>query len=320
MLFSIIVPVYKVEEYLERCVKSILDQTCTDIEIILVDDGSPDKCPEICDCLQMKDNRIKVIHKENGGLSSARNAGLNAAKGDFILFVDSDDIIEADTCEKFKYFINNDPDVDIFIGLLKNVDGTYYSHRSDAVIGEVYKGSDYFNLFNNSIIPCAVASVYRRQFLCETNRHFIEGRYHEDIDFTPKTYISANKIVYTGIEFYVRYIREESITQHKDKRKNLQDMLFIARGLEVYAKSIPDKISKKYVLDNACMAYLSMFYEADIFQYKDAVLSQYIDKKFVLTSAKSLRNRIKALIFCISPHAYVEINRKVKGINDTRQL
>ena len=96
---SIIVPVYKVEKYLSRCIKSILRQTFTDFELILVDDGSPDKCPQMCDDWGKKDKRIRVIHKENGGLSSARNAGLRAARGEYIGFVDSDDWIACDMYE-----------------------------------------------------------------------------------------------------------------------------------------------------------------------------------------------------------------------------
>ena len=99
-LVSIIVPVYKVEKYLKRCVDSLTNQTLRDIEIILVDDGSPDSCSTICDEYAEKDERIKVIHKENGGVSSARNAGIDAAAGEYIGFVDSDDWIEQDMFER----------------------------------------------------------------------------------------------------------------------------------------------------------------------------------------------------------------------------
>ena len=97
---SIIVPVYKAEKYLPRCVESLLSQTYRELEIILVDDGSPDNCPEICDGYAEKDSRVKVIHKENGGVSSARNAGLEAASGDYITFVDSDDYVDGQMYEK----------------------------------------------------------------------------------------------------------------------------------------------------------------------------------------------------------------------------
>ena len=93
-LISVIVPVYKVEPYLNKCIESIVNQTYKNLEIILVDDGSPDNCPAICDSWAEKDSRIKVIHKENGGLSDARNAGMVHATGEYIAFVDSDDYID----------------------------------------------------------------------------------------------------------------------------------------------------------------------------------------------------------------------------------
>ena len=98
-LVSIIVPVYKAEQWLHRCVDSILAQTMTDFELLLIDDGSPDKSGEICDEYAAKDNRVRVFHKENGGVSSARNLGLDNAVGDFVMFVDSDDWIVSDCLE-----------------------------------------------------------------------------------------------------------------------------------------------------------------------------------------------------------------------------
>ena len=109
---SVVVPIYKVEKYLDRCIYSIINQTYTNLEIILVDDGSPDNCPKICDEYASKDNRIKVIHKQNGGLSSARNAGIKVATGDYIGFVDSDDFIELDMYEQmYKVAYENDVDL-----------------------------------------------------------------------------------------------------------------------------------------------------------------------------------------------------------------
>lgn len=99
MFFSVIVPVYKVEKYLPNCIESVLNQTFTDFELILVDDGSPDNCPEICENYKKKDDRIKVVHKPNGGLASARKAGIKVAKGDYVFNLDSDDLIENDTLE-----------------------------------------------------------------------------------------------------------------------------------------------------------------------------------------------------------------------------
>ena len=105
-LISVIVPVYKVEQYLDRCVQSIVNQTYKNLEIILVDDGSPDNCPAMCDAWAEKDSRIRVIHKENGGVSSARNAGLNMATGDYITFVDADDSLDFGALESLYFLVD----------------------------------------------------------------------------------------------------------------------------------------------------------------------------------------------------------------------
>ena len=107
-MVSIIVPVYKSKDTLKRCVESLLAQTVEDTEMILVDDGSPDGSGELCDKLAEEDSRIRVIHKENGGVSSARNVGIEAAKGDYLLFADSDDYVEQDMVEKLLSGIGND--------------------------------------------------------------------------------------------------------------------------------------------------------------------------------------------------------------------
>ena len=108
-LISVIVPIYKVKKYLNRCIDSVINQTYNNLEIILVDDGSPDSCPQICDEYAKKDKRIKVIHKQNGGLSDARNAGLDIASGDFVSFIDGDDYIHPQTYEIVMDVINKCP-------------------------------------------------------------------------------------------------------------------------------------------------------------------------------------------------------------------
>ena len=113
MKLSIIVPVYKVRRHLQRCIESILQQTYTDYELILVDDGSPDNCGAICDRYAQECDKVKVIHKKNGGLSSARNAGIAAAKGEYITFVDGDDTIASGTYYYNMRILQSNPDIDI---------------------------------------------------------------------------------------------------------------------------------------------------------------------------------------------------------------
>jgi len=139
-LFSIIVPVYKVEQYLKRCVNSLINQTEKDIEIILVDDGSPDKCPEICDQYEKMDARVHVLHKKNGGLSDARNEGIKVANGKYIIFVDSDDYIEEDACEKFAELIMQPVDVIVGDAIVENSE-IKLDHAN--VLGGYYTGKEY---------------------------------------------------------------------------------------------------------------------------------------------------------------------------------
>ena len=142
MFFSVIVPVYKVEEYLPSCIESILGQTFSDFELILVNDGSPDRCPEICDSYKEKDSRIKVVHKENGGLASARRAGIKVAKGDYVFNLDSDDLIENDTLES-AYNIIKDTNCEIVSFAYKWVkNGKTVRITDDGLDEGLYTGED----------------------------------------------------------------------------------------------------------------------------------------------------------------------------------
>ena len=198
--FSIIIPIYNVEKYLEKCIESIINQTYHNIEIILVDDGSTDNCSKLCDKYKKKDCRIKVLHKQNGGLSDARNEGLEIATGNYILFVDSDDYLEKDACEKFSAY--TDRNADILIG-----DGIVIDGRCDiGHISEtgVFNAHDFLkkSLIANRFPKVVWLNAYRRGFLNDNNLRFKKGILHEDENFTPKVFLCAKTIIYTGINFY----------------------------------------------------------------------------------------------------------------------
>ena len=142
MMFSVIVPVYKVEKYIRRCVESVLSQTFSDWELILVDDGSPDGCPLICDEYADADSRIKVVHKPNGGLASARQAGIRVAEGDYVFNLDSDDLIENDTLE-YAYKKITDTSCDIVTFSYRWVlDGKTVNVTNDGIEEGLYKRPD----------------------------------------------------------------------------------------------------------------------------------------------------------------------------------
>lgn len=183
-LISVIVPVYGVEKYLKRCVDSILSQTYKNIEVILVDDGSPDNCPKLCDKYETADCRVRVIHKRNGGLSSARNAGLAIATGDYVGYVDSDDWIMADM---YEYLLNilEAHNADIAqINLQQKTEFDFKTKETEEEI-EGFKGKDILQYYMTTTTTTGSYSVCRCLFKrgCLNNLKFREGKINEDIDF-----------------------------------------------------------------------------------------------------------------------------------------
>lgn len=212
MLLSIVVPVYNVQEYLDDCVKSILNQKMTDFELILVDDGSPDECPQKCDEWARKDLRIKVIHKENGGLSDARNCGIAAAKGDYVWFVDSDDLITEKALQNIKECILKFPKADMLsTQLLLWQDGKYSLYgREVSSTMMMLSNSDYV-LKGYAVIP-SVKYIVKLSMYKKYKLQFIKGVLHEDIPFTHMLMGLAKSIVILPEPTYIYRIREGSIT------------------------------------------------------------------------------------------------------------
>lgn len=307
MMFSIIVPVYKVEKYLSTCVNTLINQTYSDIEIILVDDGSPDNCPKMCDEFALKDSRIKVIHKKNGGLSDARNAGINAAAGRYIIFVDSDDYIELDSCEKLSKFAQKNVDIIVADAY---VEGSKINLSHIPASDTIYSGMEYFKkAFEAGYAPMAGwLNVFRREYLLENNLFFKKGILHEDEEFTPRAFIYAKRVIVSGIYFYHYIIREDSITTQKNKRKNATDLFDTCLYLEKIYGTFTDKNLKKLALDSLSRKYLSMFQTGKLYQYG----KEYLHKDFVLRNAFVTKTRIKALLYVLSPKLYYKINSMTK--------
>ena len=214
-LISVIVPVYKVEKYLDECVGSIVDQTYRNLEIILVDDGSPDNCPQMCDDWAKKDERIYVIHKENGGAASARNAGLDVCKGEYIAFVDSDDWIGAEFIALL-YDCVVSYSLDLAIGnvvrtdsigkvLSKNVD---YPRNAPELFHKVFSGTEFISLFLDddngiSVLPCI--KLYNASLFHELR--FVEGRLYEDVFLSHHLLYRCERIkMIREAEYYYRQV------------------------------------------------------------------------------------------------------------------
>ena len=228
---SVVIPVYKVEPYLRRCVDSVLAQTLSDLEIILVDDGSPDHCPEICDEYALTHQNIQVIHKTNGGLASARNAGMRIAQGEYILFVDSDDWIDPEMAEELVAvaeqhrvdFVRFRP---MYAGWPQYEDGTLCDfgtenglheglYQKQDIVKEIYPRLFVTPQMTLGVIVAAWRSLYRRSFLEENRLCFDkEVRYSEDTIFSAKVVMAASSFYYLdGGRFYHYFFNPGSITK-----------------------------------------------------------------------------------------------------------
>ena len=303
-MISIIIPVYKVEKYIDRCVESVVAQTYKNLEIILVDDGSPDRCPEICDDWQKRDTRIKVIHKVNGGLSSARNVAIKNAQGEYILFVDSDDSIVPEACEKL---IACAEGMDFVRGEATIYEPGKVTHRVHTNLEEnvEYSGPRLAELEikKGEWFAAACYNFYRRSFLIENDLFFVEGILHEDIEFMPRLYLRAGRIRYIHFEFYQYMIREDSITSIKGE-KNWKDLLAIYTRWKRLNDTITDKRLRKVY--NAA---LSKYYIATCREYKikEPIYPEEITKKFLLANSLSVKEFIKTIAFLAFRKKYVEL-------------
>lgn len=252
-LVSVIVPIYKVEDTLTRCVNSILGQTYYNLEIILVDDGSPDSCGLMCDQYAREDERITVIHKRNGGLSSARNAGLDNCHGEYITFVDSDDWI-SENCisEMLRILKENDADISIIdtICVLENgkkLDGFSHGYRCNSL----YSNTEALDVILNQceFETSAWAKLYNRTVF--NNLRFTEGILYEDLDIMYRLLDRVKTVSFSDAAKYFYFQRNESIMHQKYSPKDnillsiADDML---RYVNEHFPKLKDSAVRRYVI------------------------------------------------------------------------
>lgn len=234
MKFSIIIPVYKVEKYLKQCIDSVLNQSFKDYELILVDDGSPDNCPQICDDYAKKDARVKVIHRQNGGQASARNTGLSYATGLYIIFLDSDDyLIDSTALEKINDKTVAEPDV-ILYGYRKlfESDGSFGAPVCN--FPEEVRGvspAAYLNelLLSGSYSGTAWCKAIKTTFLKNNNIEFKPGLISEDHDWYVQVMMKVKTYAAINEALYVYRLRPGSISHGGVKLNNLIDNLWIQK-------------------------------------------------------------------------------------------
>ena len=293
-LISVIVPVYRVEEYLERCVKSILSQTYENLEVILVDDGSPDQCPAICDACAEKDARVKVIHQENKGLSGARNAGIDAASGEYLAFVDSDDYVSPHFIEELYQLLQ---DTGCAIGQCQ-------------LYGPEEKATCFVVAWNK---------LYRAELFKETGIRYPEGRIHEDEATTYRLFHEAKKLAFLDRVLYGYYTENGGSITSVFSAKRLQWLTAHEERIAFFKKNGYEKLlpAAYRKLCDACIT----FYFRCTEQVKDAEelkkelrkrLETYRANGAAWIAALPLKTRMGYELFSMSPGLYAKMLQKMQ--------
>lgn len=303
MKFSIVVPVYNVEQYLDDCLKSLQEQAFADHEIICVNDGSTDHSREILSEWETRIPQLKIIDRKNGGLSAARNTGLAAASGDYIIFVDSDDWMEPIMLNRLAEEANGE-DMICFV-CRKSDNGT-----TDNLVPERTDGWNYYNrhALEHHEVPfvCVWQRCYRREFLEENNLRFREGILHEDNEFTPRACLKATSIKVIPDVLYNYRVRPGSIMTTRGLRSK-ESLITIGNELsELFAKE--HGIDKTVAYQAFTQCYQMAF--IDNTREEDLQLKHLVDWHcYRRVSRTKLRHRINYMALRISPTLFRFINK-----------
>lgn len=309
MKISIIVPVYNVEKELDRCMTSLLAQTYADIEIILIDDGSTDSSSEKCDYYAANNEIVQVVHKPNEGQSKARNIGIDKAQGDYCLFVDSDDFIDTDTCSRFVTILRNvgDNQLDIIVGEYLCIENGKTTHYMHSILNEktVYTGEDYlkFSIPYNLLgcMPCLY--LCRIEFLRSKNLYFLEGYFHEDMEWVIKCFLSKPKVGYLKGTFYNYIIRQGSTTRAFNYSKHTKDILKIYQIWKSTFEGLDD-----IVLQKLLNGFLVKCYITSCAKYKISKREENrIYSDFLIKNSFAGKEKLKAIVFSAFPQIYYQI-------------
>lgn len=306
ILLSFVLPIYNVEKYIEECVDSILSQMTDDCEIILVDDGATDSSGQICDEYAARDFRIRVVHKENGGLSSARNAGLSLAKGKYVTFVDSDDKIFPETVSKILRWIQTEEADICFLQLVKVYpDGIMVNMGEEIVRTQLcrkVKEEAIRHLASRPKYPgSSCGKLYRRRFLIDNDLHFpLDSRCAEDLGFVRDCILYAQSMDALEIPFYqYRQNRPGSITHRATSKNFFGALLFISESVEkLTVNKKPKDLICRHALSFVAYEYAILLYlynYIDSAEKKDA-LKQLKAFKWTLKYAESTKWRLVSFV------------------------
>ncbi len=320
---SVIIPVYNAEKYLEECLDSVISQSLTDIEIICVNDGSTDGSSRILEIYAARDKRILVLNKENGGLSSARNAGILRASGEYVIFLDSDDYFaDSDVLKKlWDKAMHENLDQIIFDAAVvfesesvkeKNSHYIqYYARKKD--YPEIKTGEQFFaDLQENwDFKPSACMQMLKRNLITENNLFFCEGILHEDEIFTPESYSFSSRTAYLRGQFLARRVHEDSIMTTTRKMKSIRGYYQGIRELTEFAKENLQECGERFM-----KAYYQRMYVI-LDQAANLYLEESSDEKKIIISAMEIDEALRFMLDMRQYEKLDQVRRKTeKEIND----
>lgn len=281
MKFSIIMPVYNIQNYLKNSIESILNQIYTNFELILVDDGSTDNSLKICQKYQKMDNRINVVQKKNGGLSDARNYGLSVASGDYILFVDGDDFLKENTLQIIYDNVNKHKyDILIFKHYVynNNVAEEYNIDESEWNISEEKKYV--------ITLPSACFRAYKLSFLKQIGFEFIKGIFYEDLAIIPGLINYTSDIKFLDDFLYYYVTRNESIMHNKEFSLKKDDKFIALKKLEDVFKNNNNYIKYEIEVEYLYIKHLLMMYSIEILPFSRKIYKERLNKALNLMEDK----------------------------------
>ncbi|WP_195436200.1 glycosyltransferase [Streptococcus salivarius] len=306
-LLTVVIPVYNVEKYLKRCVESVLVQEWHNYDILLVDDGSTDSSPQICDDYAKVYDFISVIHKKNGGLSEARNTGILHAKGEYVYFPDSDDWIETDTFLALAEVLESQK-FDIISFNREFVKDEDDAIVSDSLVTQVFEGKDAFvqMLKHSYITGFANDKIYRKSLFIDNNILFPKGKYYEDLGTNYKLFLSAKKVYATNQKYYHYLIdNPDSITQSWNEKK-FSDMfgfykdIFYSDFVRSQLNQEELQISQLYYV-NGLIHILASLYKSKLdkkyIDITDQVKQELLKHGVSLSQMKEQPNKLKYILF-----------------------
>ncbi len=303
---SVIIPVYNVENYLRQCVDSVLNQHLDDYEIILVDDGSPDACPRICDEYASQYSFIHVIHKPNGGLSSARNIGLKAATGKYVMFVDSDDWLNPNVkLSDIERVVQQKPEIELFImPSLHYVEGKgYYQRVEHNKLSSVRTDSveHYYHdlLQNGNLEVSAFSKIIERSFLLEHGLQFREGITGEDNEWMIRVLRSLNSIYIIDVPMYIYRLNRPGSITHSIGKKNISDLLEIVKSSIAFYKATGTDSSIKQFEWCFCsyLWFCALGLSVDLSKQEfNELLSLFEETRFICKYSRSPKTRLAYIV------------------------